>query len=115
MNNYRVISVGKNIYKISNGTEEINSVITGKMILEKLFPVVGDYVAVSEEKQIIDILPRKTKLSRKAAGKDMREQVIVSNVDYIFIVTSLNDDFNIKRLERYLTLVYDLVLLQLLF
>ncbi|BBA52077.1 ribosome biogenesis GTPase RsgA [Fusobacterium varium] len=107
MNNYRVISVGKNIYKISNGTEEINSVITGKMILEKLFPVVGDYVAVSEEKQIIDILPRKTKLSRKAAGKDMREQVIVSNVDYIFIVTSLNDDFNIKRLERYLTLVYD--------
>ena len=107
MNNYRVISVGKNIYKISNGTEEINAVITGKMILEKLFPVVGDYVAVSEEKQIIDILPRKTKLSRKAAGKDMREQVIVSNVDYIFIVTSLNKDFNIKRLERYLTLVYD--------
>ncbi|MDU1911905.1 ribosome small subunit-dependent GTPase A [Fusobacterium sp.] len=107
MNNYRVISVGKNIYKISNGIEEINSVITGKMILEKLFPVVGDYVAVSEEKQIIDILPRKTKLSRKAAGKDMREQVIVSNVDYIFIVTSLNNDFNIKRLERYLTLVYD--------
>jgi len=107
MNNYRVISVGKNIYKISNGIEEINSVITGKMILEKLFPVVGDYVAVSEEKQIIDILPRKTKLSRKAAGKDMREQVIVSNIDYIFIVTSLNNDFNIKRLERYLTLVYD--------
>ena len=33
MNNYRVISVGKNIYKISNGIEEINSVITGKMIL----------------------------------------------------------------------------------
>lgn len=107
MNNYRVISIGKNIYKVSNGIEEINSVITGKMILEKLFPVVGDYVAVSEEKQIIDILPRKTKLSRKAAGKDMREQVIVSNVDYIFIVTSLNNDFNIKRLERYLTLVYD--------
>ena len=47
----------------------------------------GDYVVVSEEKQIIDILPRKTKLSRKAAGKDMREQVIVSNIDYIFIVT----------------------------
>lgn len=37
----------------------------------------------------------------------MREQVIVSNIDYIFIVTSLNKDFNIKRLERYLTLVYD--------
>lgn len=107
MNNYRVISVGKNIYKISNGTEEINAVITGKMVYEKVFPVVGDYVVVSEEKQIIDILPRKTKLSRKAAGKDMREQVIVSNIDYIFIVTSLNKDFNIKRLERYLTLVYD--------
>lgn len=107
MNNYRVISVGKNIYKISNGIEEINAVITGKMIHENLFPVVGDYVIISEEKQIIDILPRKTKLSRKAAGKDMREQVIVSNIDYIFIVTSLNKDFNIKRLERYLTLVYD--------
>lgn len=107
MNNYRVISVGKNIYKISNGIKEINAVITGKMAYEKVFPVVGDYVVVSEEKQIIDILPRKTKLSRKAAGKDMREQVIVSNIDYIFIVTSLNKDFNIKRLERYLTLVYD--------
>lgn len=107
MNNYRIISVGKNIYKISNGTEEINAVITGKMAYEEVFPVVGDYVVVSEEKQIIDILPRKTKLSRKAAGKDMREQVIVSNIDYIFIVTSLNKDFNIKRLERYLTLVYD--------
>ena len=107
MNNYRVISVGKNIYKISNEIKEINAVITGKMAYEKVFPVVGDYVVVSEEKQIIDILPRKTKLSRKAAGKDMREQVIVSNIDYIFIVTSLNKDFNIKRLERYLTLVYD--------
>ena len=103
----RVISVFKEIYRVSDGKEEYNTVITGKMRYRNEFPVVGDYVEISEEKQIIGILPRKTMLSRKVAGRSVREQVIVSNVDYVFIVTSLNKDFNINRLERYLTMVYD--------
>jgi ribosome biogenesis GTPase len=103
----RIISVFKNLYRVSDGEREYNAPITGKMIHSGDFPVVGDYVEVNLEDQITGILPRRTILSRKAAGKMVKEQVIISNVDYVFIVTSLNKDFNINRLERYLTIVYD--------
>lgn len=53
------------------------------------------------------VLPRKSKISRKAAGLNTVEQVIAANVDYLFIVTSLNTDFNLRRLERYLTVAWD--------
>lgn len=119
----RIISVYKDLYKVSvevknlvdnndkeenmGSRREFNSSITGNMIKSNNFPVVGDYVEISNENQIVDIYPRKTVLSRKVSGKKIKEQPIVSNVDYIFIVTSLNKDFNISRLERYLTMVYD--------
>lgn len=105
--NYRVTAVYRESYRVSNETEEFNTSITGKMRYNNEFPVVGDYVNLSSDNQIIQILPRKTFLSRKVAGKEIKEQGIVSNIDYIFIVTSLNNDFNIARLERYLTMVYD--------
>ena len=107
MKKYRVTAVFKNFYRVSSGEEEFNSTITGKMLYKNEFPVVGDYVEVNSAGQITGILPRKTKLSRKSAGRASKEQVIVSNIDYVFIVTSLNKEFNIKRLERYLTMVYD--------
>lgn len=103
----RIISVFKNLYKVSIEDQEINSPITGNMIKNGDFPVVGDYVEVSNEDQITKVYPRKTILSRKVPGKEIKEQPIVSNVDFIFIVTSLNRDFNISRLERYLTMVYE--------
>ncbi len=103
----RVISVFKDLYRVSFGNNEINAPITGNMIKSADFPVVGDYVEISDEGQITEIYPRKTILSRKVAGKEIKEQPIVSNVDFIFIVTSLNKDFNIARLERYLTMVYE--------
>lgn len=105
--NGRVRSVFKNLYRVSIKNKEINAPITGNMIKSGNFPVVGDYVEISDEEQIIKIYPRKTILSRKVAGKEIKEQTIVSNVDYIFIVTSLNKDFNLSRLERYLTMVYE--------
>jgi ribosome biogenesis GTPase len=72
------------------------------------FPKVGDWVRVNklpnENKVVVEaILPRATKISRKSPDDD-REQVIVSNVDVIFIVQSLPDDFNLRRLERYLVI-----------
>ncbi|WP_372714887.1 ribosome small subunit-dependent GTPase A [Ilyobacter sp.] len=103
----RIISVFKDLYRVSVGNNEINAPITGNMIKSADFPVVGDYVEISDEGQITEIYPRKTILSRKVAGKEIKEQPIVSNVDFIFIVTSLNKDFNIARLERYLTMVYE--------
>lgn len=75
-------------------------------------PVVGDWVAVRPRigegtGAIQAILARKTQFSRKVPGKASREQVLVANVDTVFIVTGLDLDYNLQRLERYLTLAWD--------
>ena len=106
--NYRVIAVFKGLYKVDVEGEQILLPITGNMKKNGEFPVVGDLVSLGENRDIIiSIEPRKTKLSRKVAGTEIIEQILVSNVDYVFIVSSLNHDFNIARLERYLTFVYE--------
>jgi ribosome biogenesis GTPase / thiamine phosphate phosphatase len=53
------------------------------------------------------ILPRKTMLSRKLSGKNFSEQVLVANVDVVFVVTAMNQDFNLRRIERYLAVVWE--------
>jgi len=67
----------------------------------------GDWVAVhlinaNTEAVIENVLPRMTKFSRAAAGIEVKEQIVASNVDTIFLIQSLNKDFNMRRLERYL-------------
>lgn len=68
----------------------------------------GDWVAISQNEvgsvTIHAILPRKSKFSRKESGKVTEEQVIATNIDTVFIVTSLNKDFNLRRIERYLAI-----------
>jgi ribosome biogenesis GTPase len=82
------------------------------------FPTVGDFVLIqyndSGDSQIIKTLERKSKFSRNdfsghAAGyvKTIKEQVVAANFDYVFIMASLNYDFNVKRIERYLTLSWE--------
>ena len=71
-------------------------------------PAVGDWVSaesIPNEKVVLirRILPRRTKLSRKAAGETMEEQVIAANLDTVLVMTALNADFNVRRLERFLT------------
>jgi ribosome biogenesis GTPase len=75
-------------------------------------PAVGDWVAVAPRARegagtIRAILPRRTKFSRKTAWQAAEEQVLATNVDVVFIVTSLNEDLNVRRLERYLTLAWE--------
>ncbi|MEK7389679.1 MAG: ribosome small subunit-dependent GTPase A [Elusimicrobiota bacterium] len=75
-------------------------------------PAVGDWVAAEaapgDHAVLIQaILPRRTKLSRKAAGTAMEEQVIAANVDTVLVMTALNADFNSARLERFLTVCRD--------
>lgn len=72
-------------------------------------PAVGDWVAVAARVEegagtIQALLPRRTKFSRKTAWQAAEEQVLAANVDIVFIVTSLNEDLNLRRLERYLIL-----------
>lgn len=75
-------------------------------------PAVGDWVAVSpradEQAGTIEaLLPRRTRFSRKTAWQAAEEQVLAANVDVVFLVSSLNEDFDLRRLERYLTLAYE--------
>lgn len=76
------------------------------------FPAVGDWVAVEkmpgEEKGIIrSILPRTSLFSRKVAGLTTVEQIVAVNVDIVFLIMSLNLDFNVRRLERYIIAAWD--------
>lgn len=73
------------------------------------FPTVGDFVAIDYVKngdsRILSTLPRKTFFSRRDPDKGNGRQAVAANFDYVFIMQSLNNDFNPKRLERYLTAV----------
>src|SRR5262245_16231462 len=89
---------------------------TGKLLYEASSPAdhpkVGDWVAVSlfeeEAKGIIHaVLPRRSKFSRRSPGKRTEEQVVAANIDVIFIVQGLDDNYNLRRLERSLVLVYE--------
>jgi len=75
-------------------------------------PAVGDWVIFkpvhNEKKAVIEnVLTRKNKFSRKVVLEKTNEQIIAANIDYLFIVTSFNLEFNLKRIERYLTMAYD--------
>lgn len=74
------------------------------------WPAVGDWVAVEavgpDEAMIHAVLPRRTMFSRRAAGDREQEQVIAANIDLALIVCGLDQDFNLRRIERYLTLAH---------
>lgn len=76
----------------------------------ELFPTTGDFVAVqyvpNGDSLIVATLPRRTFFSRREPGPIPRDQAVAANFDYVFIMQSLNMDFNPKRLERYLTLAW---------
>lgn len=74
------------------------------------FPTTGDFVMINHipgsDSQIIRTLPRKTFFSRRDPAPGRGEQAVASNFDHVFIMQSLNQNFNTKRLERYLTLAW---------
>ncbi len=75
-------------------------------------PAVGDWVAVrrvgeEDKAKIYEILPRRSKFSRKAAGRETQEQIVAANVDTVFLVTGLDNDFNPRRIERYLIMAWE--------
>src|SRR5438093_1443973 len=77
-----------------------------------LYPSVGDWVVCSrgsgqERASVHAVLPRKSCLTRRAAGRSGHPQVLAANVDVGYVVTSLNSDLNPRRIERYLTTIWD--------
>jgi len=69
--------------------------------------VVGDWILIDSNQHFIRLLDRKTCFSRKAAGSKIKRQLISANIDTAFIVSSMNEDFNLNRIERFLALVND--------
>ncbi|CAM1344174.1 ribosome small subunit-dependent GTPase A [Tenacibaculum amylolyticum] len=108
----RIISEHKERYIVKTEKGEFSAEITGNLRYtantREDFPAVGDWVAISEygdSKVLIhSILPRKTIIKRQAIGKQGEKQIIATNIDFSFIVQAVNRDFNINRIERYLTI-----------
>lgn len=112
----RIIRVNKNNYIAATETGEITAELSGKFLFsaesKSEFPAVGDWTAMrlipDESKGIIEsVIKRKNKFSRKVTLNVTDEQVIAANIDFLFIVSSLNQEINHRRLERYLTLCYE--------
>ena len=113
----RVSEQHRELYKVISEQGELNASVSGKISYyaenQKSFPVVGDWVMIdrsdgtSGNAIIHHILRRKSIFTRKAAGSTNEQQVIAANIDVVFICMSLNADFNLRRIERYLTIAWD--------
>ena len=76
------------------------------------YPAVGDFVMADWNKSggnavIHHVLPRKSCFIRKAAGEKNEEQIVAANIDTVFLCMSLNNDFNLRRLERYVSIAWN--------
>ena len=110
----RVISEHKERYIVKTEKGEFEAEITGNLRFSakgrKDFPAVGDWVALtiydSGFSVIHGILPRFSIISRQAVSQFGEVQIIATNIDYAFLIQAVDRDFNINRLERYLTICY---------
>lgn len=105
----------KGMYRIRTVTGEQNALVSGRFQFDAQavsdYPAVGDYVmadcADPDTAVIHQVLPRKSLFVRKAAGTSKTEQVVAANIDTVFLCMSLNNDFNLRRLERYLAVAWE--------
>jgi ribosome biogenesis GTPase len=113
----RVSVVHGDRYRIYTAGGEVAAEAIGALLYRterSAWPAVGDWVAVQpvgtteapQEAMIHAVLPRRTMFSRRAAGDREQEQVIAANIDLALIVCGLDQEFNVRRIERYLTLAH---------
>ena len=108
----RVVLEHKDRYVVKTNTIEFDAELIGNLRFTAKsrhdLPAVGDWVAISEYEQnkalIHSVYPRHSMIERQAVGKSAQIQIIATNVDYGLIVQAVDRDFNINRLERYLTI-----------
>lgn len=113
----RVFSQSKNLYRVLLGDKELLAEISGKFRYNTKnstdYPTVGDFVVLDRNSNdegnamIIHRFSRKTAFIRRAAGTSNTEQIVAANIDKVFICMSLNNDFNLRRLERYLSISWE--------
>lgn len=110
----RVVAEHKERYIVKTEKGELEAEITGNLRFSaksrEAFPAVGDWVSLTIHDSafsiIHKILPRFSMISRQAVGQFGELQIIATNIDYAFIILAVDRDFNINRLERYLTICY---------
>ena len=112
----RILSQEKGLYRIVARQGEKLAEISGKFQFKTTrvsdYPAVGDFVMVNWNPRgnsaIIEyVLPRKSSFTRKAAGDTQQEQIVAANIDTVFICMALNNDFNLRRLERCISIAWD--------
>lgn len=107
-NRWRVVAVYKDMYRIvQNGvydTTKVTGAFMNQISTRSDFPAVGDWVFINDNGMIERVDERRNQLSRKASGKKVNEQILAANVDIMFIVTSLNKEFNANKIARYIIL-----------
>ena len=112
----RILSQEKGLYRLVSEEGEQLAEVSGRLRYHATspsdYPAMGDFVMIDPHSQqghaiIHGVLPRKSVFIRKAAGTGCAEQVVAANIDTVFICTSLNQDFNLRRLERCLALAWD--------
>jgi ribosome biogenesis GTPase len=112
----RVVEEQRSAYRVAGETGEMPAVAAGHLRHaareRSALPAVGDWVLLEETQGggpavIHEVLPRKSKFSRKLAGRETAEQIIAANIDTVLLVTSLNADLNMRRIERYLTTIWE--------
>ncbi len=104
----RVVSAVREIYLLESEEGEISAQPAGKLRAFAELPVVGDWVAFAAGSgQIVAVLPRRSQLSRKVAGREVREQVVAANMDVVLLVMGLDQDYNLNRLERFSVMAWE--------
>jgi ribosome biogenesis GTPase / thiamine phosphate phosphatase len=111
----RVTLEHQHIYRVHTGEREPLAHVSGRFRHRAAgrheYPAVGDWVAVrlreGHRALIQAVLPRKSRFSRKVAGSTTEEQVVAANVDTLFLMSGLDDDFNPRRIERYLVAAWE--------
>jgi ribosome biogenesis GTPase len=113
----RVLLQHNKVYLLYTAAGETEAEATGRLRFHARgaedLPAVGDWVALrrlpedASRAKIHEILPRKSKFARRAAGREADEQIVAANVDTVFLVTGLDSDYSPRRVERYLIMAWE--------
>ena len=112
----RVVLEHRNFFRVYTECGELLAEISGRLRHEAVnrsdLPAVGDWVVIRSRPEsgnaiIHAVLPRRTSFARKIAGSRTEEQIVGANIDTVFLLTSLNQDLNLRRVERYLITAWE--------
>ena len=113
----RIVLQQQHRYAVRTAAGELDAEVAGRLLHDAVgpgdLPAVGDWVALDpssgrDHTAIIHaVLSRRTKLSRKVAGRRAEEQIVAANIDTVFLVMGLDGDFNLRRLERLLVAAWE--------